>query len=73
MKKNSNSTKAMAGKILDSLDINSGVTIKIASDVPLGAGLGSSASLGVAMTKAIAELYDKKLSNDEINDTFTAD
>jgi len=59
--------KAMVGKILVSLDIDSGVSIKIASDVPLGSGLGSSASLSVAMIKAIAELYGKDISQDEIN------
>lgn len=69
MKKDSmHPTKAAIGKALISMDINSGVAIKISSDVPIGAGLGSSSSMAVAIVKVVAELYQKNLSHEEINE-----
>jgi galactokinase len=48
--------------VLWSLKINSGLDILIDGQVPLGAGLSSSAALECAMATAINELFDLKLS-----------
>src|SRR3989338_10296296 len=45
---------AVIGIALENLGIDSGVAIEIKSDVPAGAGMGSSSSLGAALTQAIA-------------------
>jgi len=68
MKKNPiNQVKAALGEILNQLYIGTGVHLEINSDVPVGAGLGSSASLSVAITKAVADLYNKNIGKEEIN------
>ncbi|TSA20670.1 MAG: galactokinase [Actinomycetales bacterium] len=48
--------------VLWSLEINCGLDILIDGQVPLGAGLSSSAALECAMATAINELFDLKLS-----------
>ena len=63
-----NYRKAMIGIVLKKLKIKSGVSVKIASDVPVGSGLGSSSSLAVAMTMAITAEFKKKLSLEKINE-----
>jgi len=60
--------QAMIGLILDRLKIKSGVSLIIDSELPIGMGLGSSASLSVAITKAIAELCAPQISNEKINE-----
>jgi mevalonate kinase len=60
--------KATIGLILFSLKIKDGVSLIIDGDLPSGVGLGSSASLSVAITKAIAELYALQISNQKINE-----
>jgi mevalonate kinase len=55
--------------VLNRLGIREGVSIEINSDVPNNAGLGSSSSLAVALTKALAETFNKRISLTEINDT----
>jgi len=60
--------KAAVGKALISMDINSGVTIRISSDIPIGSGLGSSSSMTVAIVKGVAELYQKNLTAEQINE-----
>ncbi|MEM7826635.1 MAG: mevalonate kinase [Candidatus Aenigmatarchaeota archaeon] len=55
------------GIVMNSLGIRSGFSIEINSKVPIGSGLGSSASRAVAITKAIADLFKKRLSLEQIN------
>ncbi len=59
---------SVLGLAMKKLGINQGFSITIDSKIPTGAGLGSSASRAVAATKAIAELFKKELSLEEIND-----
>jgi len=59
---------SVLGLAMKNLGINQGFSITIDSKVPTGAGLGSSASRAAATTKAIAELFGKKSSLEEIND-----
>ena len=67
-----NLVKATVGEVLMDLNIDEGADIEIRSDIPVGAGLGSSAALAVSVVKAMTILYDKELSRDEINDiTFS--
>ena len=63
-----NLMKAAVGEVLMNLNIETGAEIEVKSDIPVGAGLGSSAALAVATVKAMSSLYDKNLSKDEIND-----
>jgi len=59
---------SVLGLAMKTLGINQGFSITIDSKITTGAGLGSSASRAVAMTKAIAELFEKELSLEEINE-----
>ncbi|HUW72047.1 MAG TPA: mevalonate kinase [Candidatus Humimicrobiaceae bacterium] len=59
---------SVLGLAMKRLGINKGFSITIDSRIPTGAGLGSSASRAAATTKAIAELFQKNLSLEEIND-----
>ncbi len=63
-----NSFKAITGKALEKLGIVDGISIKIDSSIPIGAGLGSSSALAVAITKAAATLYRKNLPDEKINE-----
>lgn len=46
-----------------------GIRLRIKSEIPTGSGLGSSSAIAVSLSKAVAEAYGKKLSNEEINET----
>ncbi len=59
--------KAAIGFVLDKLGIESGVYLRISSEIPIGSGIGSSASLAVAIAKAVSGVYGKNLSNEEVN------
>ena len=59
--------KAWIGESLEQLDVNKGIDLIIDSKIPMGAGLGSSASVSVAIPAAIAGAYGWKLSRDKIN------
>lgn len=59
---------SVLGLAMKNLGINRGFSITIDSRIPTGAGLGSSASRATTTTKAIAELFGKDLSLEEIND-----
>ena len=63
-----NPFKAIIGKALEKLGIDVGISIKIDSEIPTGAGLGSSSALAVAVTKAAAVLYRKNLPDEKINE-----
>ena len=64
-----NYKKSIIGIILDKIKTKEGLTVTIDSDIPVGSGLASSASLAVALVKGISELHSKVLSLDEINNT----
>lgn len=63
-----NPFKAIVGKALEKLGINEGISLKIDSEIPIGAGLGSSSALAVAVTKSAAVLYRKNLPDEKINE-----
>ena len=60
--------KAGIGKILSELSVSNGAKIRIESEMPIGAGLGSSASLAVALTRALSELNGVTISKERINE-----
>ncbi len=62
-----NNVKAVVGEAMNVMGINDGCSIEIKSDIPIGSGLGSSSALAVATAGALNELYDKKLTREEIN------
>ena len=62
-----NPSKIMIGTSLKYLRVREGVSIHIDSEIPVGSGLGSSASLSVAVPKAIAELFGMKVPVETIN------
>lgn len=59
---------SVLGLAMKMLGIKDGFSITIDSKIPTGAGLGSSASRAVAITKGIAELFKKKVSLEKINE-----
>ena len=58
--------KIFAKNILESLEIQSGVKIKIINFYPNQVGLGSGTQLGLSVGKGVALLYDKKVTLDKI-------
>lgn len=62
-----NYRKAAVGIALKNLRIGEGISLEIQSQLPAGAGLGSSASLAVAAVQAIALEYGKAVSKEKIN------
>jgi len=62
-----NVVKAAVGEVLMNLNIDTGAEIEIKSDIPVGMGLGSSAAFSVAIVKAVSDLYDKGIINEEVN------
>jgi len=59
---------SILGLVMKKLGVSQGFSITIDSKIPTGAGLGSSASRAAGTTKAVAELFEKQLSLEEIND-----
>ncbi len=62
-----NYKKSIIGLALERLGIDSGISVSIDSQIPAGAGIGSSASLAVAVVQGIAAEYGKQLTLDEVN------
>ncbi|MBI2971354.1 MAG: mevalonate kinase [Candidatus Aenigmarchaeota archaeon] len=62
-----NYRKAVVGALAQKFSLEYGADIRITSDIPAGAGLGSSASLAVALTKAMASFQGVKLDLAAIN------
>lgn len=59
--------KTIVGIVLQKLSISEGVSLEIWGDVPIGSGMGSSSALAVALTKAIADAYEKNISLEQVN------
>ena len=53
-------------RIIEMLKVDDKFKMNVRSDIPIACGLGSSAALSVAATKAIAKLYGQELSLSEI-------
>jgi mevalonate kinase len=67
IKDGQNFKRVAIGLVLHRLNIPSGVFIQSYTEIPLGSGLGSSSAAAVCYVKAIAELYEKQLSLEEVN------
>lgn len=67
VKKDTNMLKAAAGKVIEQLSLKQGVAVRIRSDIPLGAGLGSGAALSVAMAKAVGEARGLRMGKARVN------
>ncbi|MDI6591473.1 MAG: mevalonate kinase [Patescibacteria group bacterium] len=59
---------SVVGIAMKRLGVKEGFSIIIDSQIPVGAGLGSSASRAVSITKAIAQFFKKKISLERINE-----
>ena len=55
----------LAKKIINQNDVKNGVNIEIESDIPIGAGLGSSSACCVAAAASISGLFSKP-ENDKV-------
>jgi mevalonate kinase len=62
-----NYKKSITGIALEKLGIGECAQITIRSDIPPGAGVGSSSSLAVALVKSLAMEFEKKVTREEIN------
>jgi mevalonate kinase len=58
--------KHAVDRILEKHNGTTGLTVEINSTVPVGAGLGSSAAVAAAVTTAVAELLEVKLSKEDV-------
>lgn len=63
-----NYRKSALGILLQNIGIDSGVSVEINGDVPIGSGLGSSASLHGALAKGVAAAHSKELTTEEANE-----
>jgi mevalonate kinase len=62
-----NYKKSITGIALEKLGIEGGAQVTIRSDIPPGAGAGSSSSLAVALVKSLAMEFEKNVTREEIN------
>lgn len=67
MKSDNNFIRASAGYMLDSLQPEEGVKIDIKSDIPRGAGMGSSAAISVAIVASFSSLFKNEFNRQKIN------
>lgn len=67
-KDNISPLKAMVGTVMSELKPEAGVSLGISSEIPVGSGMGSSASLAVSLTRAIAEMNGVRLSRERNNE-----
>ncbi len=58
--------------LLDKYEIRQGVQLEIASEVPIGSGMASSASVAAAISKSIDGLFDLDLTDMELLDAVYA-
>lgn len=54
--------------VLEKTNLDSGISLSISSDIPVGAGLGSSAAVANASIAAVSELLGVELDNREIGE-----
>jgi len=57
---------AASRKVMSHIGIDSGINLKVRSEIPIAVGLGSSAAVCVATTAAVGELFDSDLSKEKI-------
>jgi len=74
---NNNKFSSIVGIIqefLKKITVKSGFNVKIKSDIPIAAGLGSSASIHVSLVNALNNYFNLNLSKNEISDiAFTGE
>jgi len=62
---NTDKVKKIVEAILQELKINKGLSFAVESDIPPGAGMGSSAAFSAATVRAISEYFGMKLTDEE--------
>jgi len=61
-------SQAMVGIVMEKLGLKKeGIFLEISTNLPIGKGLGSSASFSVSLVKAISCVYGLQLKNEQIN------
>ena len=54
------------GIALKKIAAKDGVKLRIKSEIPIGSGLGYSSAIAVSVSKAVAEVYGRKFSKEEM-------
>jgi len=55
------------GTALKKARAKSGINLKIKSEIPIGSGLGSSSAMAVTISKAVTEVYGRKITAEDLN------
>jgi mevalonate kinase len=58
--------KVSAKKTMEHIGVESGIDLTVRTEIPIAAGLGSSAAICVAIVAAVGELFEGDLTNEEI-------